>query len=319
MEESKRKIRVLWIDDNPEEFKEFLDDAYDAGLEIHVEKTVEAGLNELLNQNRIYEAIILDANCKIADELKETPHLAALSHAIAGIYMRHIDLPWFVYTGGGYEGEKALNYIIPQQFRQWDKQQWYDKPDQEFELFEAIKSAVENREETKILNAYPEAFKFSSSQVLLNILKRMNTEDFKRDVTIPNAIRTILEEDICSFLRDNGIYPDVFKTNNRVKECSIFFGKDQKNACVPAYIQRLFHFFTDYSNEGSHGADKRDAAVAKKQKRHIEGGKAKYLNQAGVYALLSICQWCSTFPVDDEEKMKEIQIAFLNLYQTKRN
>ena len=50
-----------------------------------------------------------------------------------------------------------------------------------------------------------------------------------------------------------------------------------------------------------------------------EGGKAKYLNQAGVYALLSICQWCSTFPVDDEEKMKEIQIAFLNLYQTKRN
>ena len=25
MEESKRKIRVLWIDDNPEEFKEFLD------------------------------------------------------------------------------------------------------------------------------------------------------------------------------------------------------------------------------------------------------------------------------------------------------
>ena len=83
MEESKRKIRVLWIDDEPSD--SFLDEAYDNGLVVEVRKTVKAGLKELQNKNEIYEAIILDANCKIEDEDTETPQLIALANAIVGI------------------------------------------------------------------------------------------------------------------------------------------------------------------------------------------------------------------------------------------
>ena len=313
MSDEKRRIKVLWIDDDPSEFSEFRDDAYDAGLDIEVCKTVLQGLDELEDRNKIYEAIILDANCKIADE-KEAQQLAALSHAIAGIYVRGIDLPWFVYTGGAYEGKEALEHIIPQQYRSWDNNQWYNKPDQEHELFEAIKNAVKNRETTRIKDAYPEAFRFSSSQVLLDILKDMNTKDFERDVTVPNKIRTIVEQDICSFLRDNGIYPAEYdKKFNKIKQCSYFFGSDNNHEKVPAYIQRLFHFLSEYANEGSHGVDKREIAIARKQKSDIEQGLAKHLNRAGVDALLSICLWCSTFPVDDPEKMKPYHEFFLNL------
>ena len=313
MDKSNRKIKVLWIDDNPTQFSEFLDDAFDAGLDINVCKTVKEGLDELQDRNKIYEAIILDANCKIANEDKEVPQLVALSHAIVGIYVQGIDLPWFVYTGGAYEGKDALEHIIPQQYRTWDEKQWYNKPDEEDALFDAIKRAVDNRETTKLQNAYPEAFRFSSSQVLLGILKNMNTKDFERDTSVPNAIRIILEEDICSFLRDHGIYPDEFRSHNRVKECSVLYGADKKNQYVPAYIQRLFHFLSEYANEGSHGADKREIAIAKKQKNDIEKGLARHLNRTGVNALLSICLWCSTFPIDDNEKMKPYHEFFYNL------
>lgn len=313
MSEDKRKINVLWIDDNPTEFSEFLDDAYDAGLDIQVCKTVVKGLDELEDRNKIYEAIILDANCKIADE-KEAPQLGALSHAIAGIYVRGIDLPWFVYTGGSYEGREALEHIIPQQYRSWDNNQWYNKPDQEHELFAAIINAVKNSETTKIKDAYPEAFRFCSSQVLLDILKEMNSKSFERDVTVPNKIRSIVEQDICSFLRNNGIYPSEYdKKFNKIKQCSYFFGADKDHKKVPAYIQRLFHFLSEYANEGSHGTDRREVAIARKQNSDIEQGLAKHLNRAGVNALLSICLWCSTFPVDDSEEMKPYHEFFLNL------
>lgn len=313
MEESKRKIKVLWIDDNPNEFTEFLDDAFDAGIDIKVCKTVKDGLDELLNQNAIYEAIILDANCKIKDENFEVPQLVALSHAIVGIYVRGIDLPWFVYTGGAYEGKEALEHIIPQQYRNWDDKQWYNKPDDEHQLFEAIKNAVSNRETTKVLNTFPDAFKLSSSQVLLNILINRNSYEIERDTTIPNKIRIIMEEDICSFLHNNGIYPAEFTSNNRVKQCSLLFGKDTLNKYVPVYIQRLFHFLSEYSNEGSHGTDKRAEIIAQKQKRDIESGKALQLNRAAVNALLCIFQWCSSFPIEDMGAMKPINEYFLNL------
>ena len=302
-------IKVLWIDDNPTEFSEFLDDAYDVGLDINVCKTVMAGLAELEDRNKIYEAIILDANCKIDDDEREVPQLAALSHAIAGIYARGINLPWFVYTGGAYEGKEALEHIIPQQYRNWDEQQWYNKPDQEGELFDAIKKAVREREITKLKEAHPEAFKICPSQDLVNLLQRINEKEFERDERIPNIIRNIAEK-ICFFLRDNGIYPEEFKSSNRVKECSIFFTADKNSTYVPIYIQRMFHFLSEYANEGSHPSDPRESS---KIREDLSSGKAKYLNRIGVYALLTIFQWCDSFPIGNEEKMKPIHIFFQSL------
>lgn len=318
MEENIRKIKVLWIDDNPDEFTEFLDDAFDAGLDIKVFKTVKDGLDELQNQNAIYEAVILDANCKIEEENTEVPQLVALSHAIVGIYVRGIDLPWFVYTGGAYEGKEALEHIIPQQYRNWDTKQWYNKPDDEHELFEAIRNAVQNREATKVQDAFPEAFKLSSSRVLLEILINRNSKDLERDTTIPNKIRIIIEEDICSFLLKHGIYPVEYTSFNKVKESSILFGKDSHNKYVPVYIQRLFHFLSEYANEGSHGKDKRTEILAKKQKKDIEEGRALHLNRTAVNALLSIFLWCSTFPVDDPDAMKPINEFFYDLNNNSR-
>ncbi|MCM1139142.1 MAG: hypothetical protein NC453_11290 [Muribaculum sp.] len=311
--ENNRKIKVLWIDDNPTQFDAFLDDAYDKGLEIEVKRTVDSGLEALMDTNNDYEAIILDANCKISDEATEAPQLAALSHAIVGIYVRNIDLPWFVYTGGAYEGKDALEHIIPQKFRNWDETQWYKKPEDELKLFDAIKKAIANREDSKIKDLYPEAFKICGSQKLLSLLKNMNEQSFERDVDIPHIIREDVCVPLCHYLHENGIYPNDLPTDssNLITLFSRFFANDKKNEYVPVYIQRMFHFLSEYANEGSHKTTKNN-----KVRDDIACGNAKYLNRTAVLAFLNIILWTSHFPIEDQEAMKPIHEFFYNLNKT---
>lgn len=311
MEDNTRKIKVLWIDDNPDEFTEFLDDAFDAGLDIEVYKTVESGLKALQDRDKIFEAVILDANCKISDENTEAPHLVALSHAIVGIYAREIKLPWFVYTGGGYEGAEALEFIIPQQYRLWDEKQWYDKPDDADKLFEAIRKAVARREETQLMNEFPEAFEICKSQELLGLLKRMNSADFERDETVPNSLRCVAD-DICHFLRDNGIYPAEFTTSNKIKECSLTFAEDKKKRIAPLYIQNTFFFLSEYCNAGSHQSDS-GSKQPNQIRADIKAGKARYLNRSALHMLMNIILWASNFPIQDQEAMKPITEYVLGL------
>lgn len=312
MENLKRMIKVLWIDDNPTEFDSFLDDAHDEGLDIEIYKTVEAGLLALQNRDNLYEAIILDANCKISDDQYEAPQLAALNHAIVGIYALGIKLPWFVYTGGGYEGRETLEYIIPKNYRNWDQKQWYNKPDDEYDLFKAIREAVATMEDSILMDKYPEAFKVISSQQLLELLRRKDDKDFERDEEIPNIIREDIGVPLCRFLQEKGIYPYDFPDNtpNLLRVCSKFYAQDKVYKYVPVYIQRIFHFLSEYANNGSH----RD-----KVREDIAAGRAKHLNRTAVDAILNIFLWCSQFPVDDQEAMKPITNYFLTFKTEKDN
>lgn len=313
METNKRRIKVLWIDDNPDQFDAFLDDAYEEGLDIDVCQTVDKGLLALQDRNKIYEAIILDANCKISDENTEAPALIALSHAIVGIYALGITIPWFVYTGGGYEGAQALEYIIPQKYRTWDEKRWYDKPDDEYELFGAIVTAVENSETHQLILQFPEAFEMSKSQELLDLLRQRDTREFERDETVPNSLRCVAD-DVCHFLRDNGIYPSEYTTSNKIKECSILFAKDYQNQIIPPYIQNCFRFLSDYCNAASHQSEDRNGMNKPNIIRaDIKAGKAKYLNRSAIHSLMNIIHWASNFPVQDQEAMKPITDFVLNI------
>ena len=313
MEVNKKKIKVLWIDDNPDQFEEFLDDAFDAGLDIETYRTVDAGLNALQDRNKIYEAIILDANCKISDENTEAPALVALSHAIVGIYAIGANIPWFVYTGGGYEGAEALEYIIPQKYRSWDDKHWYDKPDDEQELFKAIIAAVENSETHQLMLQFPEAFEMSKSRELLDLLKRRNTVEFERDETVPNSLRCVAD-DVCEYLREHGIYPAEFTTSNKIKECSLLIGEDTEFQMAPRYIQNCFLFLSDYLNAASHQSEKRETAKKPNLIRaDIRAGKAKYLNRSAIHSLMNVILWASNFSVSDHEAMKPVTEFMLDL------
>lgn len=313
MVENERMIRVLWIDDQPNDT--FIDFADNRGIDIEVRTTVQAGLKELQNKNVLYEAIILDANCKIADEDKETPQLIALANAIVGIYANRIDLPWFVYTGGSYEGKEALEHIIPRDYQWWESKQWYNKPDDINLLFDDIIKAVANREDSKIKFKYRDAFRIVPSQELLDLLKRKNTREFPQDYNVPTNIRIVCEN-LCDFLKTHGLFPAPFKTSNKIKACSLFFSNDKEFKYVPSYIQALFFFLNTYSNEGSHAqSEHNETNRLTKVRKDIKSGLAVHLNTAALVSLLSVIKWAASFPVEDEEKMKSIQIFFSKLYE----
>ena len=122
-----KRYRVLWVDDQPEE--EFMNEAYENDLDVDVATCYEEAQEKLNEANESWDAIILDANCKMSSNEYEAPSLESLQESI-----RYLDklcdekfIPWFVYTGGAYEGFSALNWFISKN-RDWDDRKYYNKP-----------------------------------------------------------------------------------------------------------------------------------------------------------------------------------------------
>ncbi len=310
--EEMQVIRVLWIDDEPKEA--FIDEASTYGLDIDNEETVRAGRNALKDRNRLYDAVILDANCKI-DDVEESADINALKTAITEIYRLNTKLPWFVYTGENYDGSEALKYIIPESGKWWESKHWYNKPKDSLQLYEDIRNAVLNSDDAKVKHKYNAAFSIIPSLELLDLLKSRHTKEFSYDYNVPINIRIVCEN-LCDYLKSIGIFPASFKSSNKLKECSLFFSNDKQFEYVTSYIQALFYFLNSYCNEGSHAQSKGDSEKRmSKVRSDIKAGKAIHLNTVALVSLLSVVDWVSHLPVNDLEKMKPIHSFFARLYQ----
>lgn len=291
------KIKVLWIDDQPTD--SFKIKASFAGIDIVVAEDVKTGMKLLEDTTHTFEAIILDANCKIGIDENETEDISALSHAIAGIYVRRIEIPWFVYTAGAIKDKKTLEAIIPQTYRNWDNKYFYAKPGEINELFDAIKKAVKDQEITKTKRRYSSAFKAYDGLELLNLLLQQKEQTFNNDQSVPKTIRFIAEN-ICHKLSNLNII-SCPNQSNIINGCSIFIGTKEAGNPFPLHIKGAFHFLSQYyCNPGSHAGNPQKEPVVCS---FIQKGDAPYLNQMGLNALLSILDWYSSLPFNDDEAM----------------
>lgn len=305
------RIKALWIDDEPTDG--FIDQAATSGIDLDVATTIKSGLEMLDNKSNVFEAIILDANCKIADE-DEEEDLSALSHAIAGIYARSIDIPWFVYTAGGYEGFEMIEKIIPQQYRNWDSNSYYTKPGANAitgqgieELFSSIRKAVEQSELTKTIRKYKREIDIYGEPEFIELLLAQTKHGFSTDDNIPNSLRKIADT-ICYMLKNKGLIVDIENKSNILGDASIYLGRDQNNKYVPKHIQGAFHYLSQYyCNPGSHGFDpEKPLPIC----RYIRNNSAPYANVTGVNCLLDIISWIGTLPLEDGEYLREVQADF---------
>ena len=286
----KHKIKILWIDDEPQDgFRKY---AYNQkGIFLEVATSVDEGLEMLQNRDKSYEAIILDANCVIKPG--DVPVLEALTYAIVNLYRLRIDIPWFVYTAGGERWKNILPYLIPKD-ASWLKRQYYDKPADQEEILDDIREIVAAFQITKIKQKYPEAFEVYEGQDLVELISDMHTNDaFPRDNNVPNRVRQIIDV-VCKHLSKIGIVPFEF-VPAKITEHSKFIGKREMNEIIPLHIQRLMFFLVEYSNNGSHRY--------LQMTELIRDGKAPYANTAAVYALLNILQWLSSLPDKYSDKM----------------
>ena len=120
--DGKVNLQVLWVDDMPSDA--FINEAFKYGLSLTVCTSVNGGIQLLKDKSKVWDAIILDANCKLTDNEQEQPSLKALKEAMNQLIHMRTDIPWFVYTGGDYEGVEHLEYMIKE--RSYDDRLYYD-------------------------------------------------------------------------------------------------------------------------------------------------------------------------------------------------
>lgn len=282
------KIKVLWVDDEPND--DFMNEAYEEGLDLDNVICVEDGIAKLKNPSASYDAIILDGNCRVKHDLNEVPSLDALREAIDELLRMNTSIPWFVYTAANYKGSDYLKFMISK--RSYDDRLFYVKPVDRYDMYDNIKKAVSDMPTVTIKKKYFNALRVYSSPELIQLLIAFESGEISNDTSAPNIIRKILER-VSVYLNDKGVLPVKF-TGSNLNECSVCLG--MMRDFIPTYIQRSFYHCEDLSNQGSHAYGETD--------KLIREGKAPYLNMSLVIDLLNILHWCGTIS-DDTEVLKQ--------------
>lgn len=295
------KIKVLWIDDEPQ--AGFMKYAFNQkGILLEVATTVDEGLAKIQDRDKAYEAIILDANCAIRPG--DAPILDALTYAIVNLYRLRVDIPWFVYTAGGERWKEILPILIPKD-TPWLKRQYYDKPADQEQILDDIRETVALFQTTQIKQKYPEVFGIYEGKDLVELLIDMHNDDsFARDNNVPNRIRQVMDF-ICDYMSQIKLVPFDF-IPAKITEHSKFIGRKEMGEIIPLHIQRLMFFLVDYSNSGSH----RFLPITEL----IRSGDAPYVNRTAVHALLNILQWLSTLPLPDSDEMDILAVKAALIY-----
>ncbi|WP_155808329.1 hypothetical protein [Xylanibacter brevis] len=287
--EGQMKLNVLWVDDMPT--NEFMDEAYEYGLSITSATSVNKGLSLLKDKSIAWDAIILDANCKLTDDEQEQPSLKTLKEAIGQLIHMRTEIPWFVYTGGDYEGVEHLEFMIKE--RAYDDRLYYEKPKQRYDLYNNIKKAVESSEAYIVRQKHASVCNFYTDYDLVELLINSNKDSFVTDTTVPGTVRKIIER-IFKHLDTIGLLPVEFKRTN-LAECSKSL--EDIPQIVPIHVIRSMHFCVDVCNPGAH---------ATTVHQDIVSNVVPYLNKSILLNLLNILHWCPTIKERDKEEMKAI-------------
>ena len=294
--EEQMKLNVLWVDDMPTD--EFMNEAYEYGLSITTVKSVNKGLSLLRDKSAVWDAIILDANCKLTEDEQEQPSLKALKEAINQLVHMRTEIPWFVYTGGDYDGVEHLEYMIKE--RSYDDRLYYEKPKQRYELFYNIKKAVDNSEAFLVRQKYPAVCNFYKDYDLVELLMEYKNDDFDTDTSVPNRVRQIIEW-VMRFLEGKGLLSIPF-TGSNIAKCSMALSEIHQ--LVPIQVARSLHFCVDICNDGSH-----DMEVS----ANIVSGDAPYLNKSLILNLLNILHWCPSIEKYEKEELKKKVEYFIQI------
>lgn len=282
------KLNVLWVDDMPT--SEFMDEAYEYGLSITSVTSVNKGISLLKDKSKVWDAIILDANCKITDDEQEQPSLKALQEAINQLVHMRTDIPWFVYTGGDYEGVEHLEYMIKE--RPYDDRLYYEKPKQRYNLYENIKKAVDSSSAYIVRQKHASVCNFYKEYNLVELLMESNSDKFDTDSSVPNRVRQIIEW-VMRYFEGRGLLPISF-TGSNIAKCSMVLSEIPQ--IVPIQVSRSLHYCVDICNDGSH-----DLEVS----ANIVSGDAPYLNKSLILNLLNILHWCPSIQKYDKEELKK--------------
>lgn len=255
-------IKVLWVEDNPGTREEFPGEAEDHGIDLIPFECWDDARTALLRDFDSYDAIILDAKCKlhkdsIDNAIRFLPEVIADLGEIFAQRKRHIN--WYVLSGE--IGENDIN-PIPEKRKQWDgdwPKDYYSKNTDRLTLYSRIREHVERSNANQIKTIlYPEVFRAidkcgldkSAAEVMVSLLEPMHfAGTSEKDYNYRFAEARKILEFIFRSMIDNGIIPPSYRTVSKGKDgvnltwCSrLLAGKphDLSNTeCVGAVCSRI--------------------------------------------------------------------------------
>lgn len=321
------KIKVLWVDDDFDGFKNGIDDTvdhfYNNDINIISCTNAEDAIVELKDPEK-YDAVILDARF-YTNKNSEDANLKGL-----GLVKAHLDglerqnkyIPSFIYTSqADLLGDTNFNELYSTYSE--SKRIFEKKKGNEMDrLILAIKEAVKERKETCIRKKYKDLFslcdpKYGFSETFeKDLLKHCfyieNGENTNDDIF--NSTRKIMASffKVCTDinLTPIGVGPiDNYESNDRPKFlCQ--GGRIQK--LVPIYAQNLIDTFS-IMQEGSH--------QYKEVVETVKKGKNPFLLTTLIYTVFSSLVWLKNY-IDahpDVEKTLEITKPLVDTFLQKKN
>lgn len=314
------RYKVLWIDDDPSE--EFIGEAKDYHqIDIDVKTCHNDGIAALKNPDNFYHAIILDANCKITNNEQEKPSLESLNESILEVHTyctsKSVVIPWFVYTGGGYEGFDNLASRISSK-REWDDRKYYNKPKARYELFENLKKSVNqvNSTEWQLWNKHRHVFGIFDSKspflaldvheksMLIKLLVAAETPEESRNPDHLNNIRKFIAGGVMRTLSNMGVIPlSITKINGK----SSHLGDKRFTESIPVHVQRAFYAIISTCQDGSHsGKEVEEEKIPPQIDKLVREGNAPYLLPSLVYEVLNILVWLKQFMISNNDKEQNL-------------
>ena len=294
-------IQVLWIDDKPTH--DFILYASLHKIKITAKTNVDDGIQELLNKKALYDAIILDANCISHRENTMGPQIQALYYATNQLAQNQIELPWFVYSGGTFEGQNPIDIIVEGCELPYNPtNRWYKKPGDMEVLFADIKSVVAQFQDFKLKEKHKELFSwYPHTAQLLDIISYLDKEDNNDDDEVFNKIRQQLE--YLMALADKKGFLNIEFTTTNLGECSKQLGKQELTGIIPNYIQRSLHSVVTVCNQGSHLTSLQEI---------IRNNKAPYLIKSTIYEFLNLVHWFNKTDQEFQEMSQQVEQALAN-------
>jgi hypothetical protein len=288
-------IVALWIDDDREYNKPFIERLNDEGITVFQKFCYEDGIEWLMNKENhaMCDAVILDVNCKTTNAEVDSSYESFRDNVYRIYGLCGKQIPWFVFTSGdGYD--QGFLESIPQTV--WNKdldKRFYSKSSRRQELIDDIKKFAGDYSKTIALrNKYNGVFDFdvadeSYHRDLLYILNTIETQNYT-DTAIYNKMRNILTY-IPKIGKEMGLfYEDIDTYKDVQKHLHLICTHDPE--LVPKYIVTNFYALIETVNNGSHHENESNHDGSLNVRRDAST-TAIYLSRLSVFQLLTILKW----------------------------
>jgi hypothetical protein len=307
--------KIVWIDDQHEEFPQFVDEALYSGFQIKAFKTSRSGTEYLRQNLHDVDAVILDAKV-FTESVDEVAGLGGLTASLAEILRisgenGRRNIPHLVFTG-------APDLIDDQRFKeQMDGMgvAVFSKSGSNDEVFDALRRMIGESPSATIRNQYPAAYAAcewmgnSCWRMLFPILDSMRS-GVKLMSDPYNDLRKVVEFAFRELHRAGIIHERLIENGIIVLQgCSLFLaGKEAKfsrgqevivkpkSMVVPKLVGDQLKFILDVCQVGSHTQSDEDVPKTKPSITEVEKWNLNHhLLEAATLMTLDFIVWAKAY------------------------